>query len=98
MFLVKEILPYAGQKNMLLGTMKNPHSRASSRTNRAFFGYQQTAFTSLVFCAFFAPTGFAQASAPKDVVLRQIRLSIPAARDTLTPPLYACKLLRPQKH
>src|SRR5712664_1124503 len=73
MFLVKEILPYAGQKNMLLGTMKNPHSRASSRTNRAFFGYQQIAFTALVFCAIFAPTGFAQAAGPKDAGLRRLR-------------------------
>ena len=93
MFLVKEILPYAGQKNMLLGTMKNPHSRASSRTNRAFFGYQQTAFTALVFCAIFAPTGFAQAAGPKDVGLRQIRSYIAAGWDTLTRSLTDCKVI-----
>jgi len=93
MFLVKEILPYAGQKNMLLGTMKNPHSRASSRTNRAFFGYQQTAFTALVFCAIFAPTGFAQAAGPKDVGLRQIRSYIAAGWDTLTRALTDCKVI-----
>lgn len=93
MFLVKEILPYAGQKNMLLGTMKNPHSRASSRTNRAFFGYQQTAFTTLVFCAIFAPTGFAQAAGPKDVGLRQIRSYIAAGWDTLTRSLTDCKVI-----
>jgi len=93
MFLVKEILPYAGQKNMLLGTMKNPHSRASSRTNRAFFGYQQIAFTALVFCAIFAPTGFAQAAGPKDVGLRQIRSYIAAGWDTLTRSLTDCKVI-----
>ncbi len=93
MFLVKEILPYAGQKNMLLGTMKNPHSRASSRTNRAFFGYQQTAFTALVFCAIFAPTGFAQAAGPKDAGLRQIRSYIAAGWDTLTRSLTDCKVI-----
>jgi alpha,alpha-trehalase len=93
MFLVKEILPYAGQKNMLLGTMKNPHSRASSRANRAFFGYQQTAFTTLVFCAIFAPTGFAQAAGPKDVGLRQIRSYIAAGWDTLTRSLTDCKVI-----
>ncbi len=93
MFLVKEILPYAGQKNMLLGTMKNPHSRASSRTNRAFFGYQQIAFTALVFCAIFAPTGFAQAAGPKDAGLRQIRSYIAAGWDTLTRSLTDCKVI-----
>ena len=93
MFLVKEILPYAGQKNMLLGTMKNPHSRASSRTNRAFFGYQQTAFTALVFCAIFAPTGFAQAAGSKDAGLRQIRSYIAAGWDTLTRSLTDCKVI-----
>ena len=93
MFLVKEILPYAGQKNMLLGTMKNPHSRASSGTNRAFFGYQQIAFTALVFCAIFAPTGFAQAAGPKDVGLRQIRSYIAAGWDTLTRSLTDCKVI-----
>jgi alpha,alpha-trehalase len=93
MFLVKEILPYAGQKNMLLGTMKTPHSRASSRINRAFFGYQQTAFTALAFCAIFAPTGFAQAAGPKDVGLRQIRSYIAAGWDTLTRSLTDCKVI-----
>ena len=78
---------------MLLGTMKNPHSRASSRTNRAFFGYQQTAFTALVFCAIFAPTGFAQAAGPKDVGLRQIRSYIAAGWDTLTRSLTDCKVI-----
>ena len=78
---------------MLLGTMKNPHSRASSRTNRAFFGYQQIAFTALVFCAIFAPTGFAQAAGPKDVGLRQIRSYIAAGWDTLTRSLTDCKVI-----
>ncbi len=78
---------------MLLGTMKNPHSRASSRTNRAFFGYQQIAFTALVFCAIFAPTGFAQAAGPKDAGLRQIRSYIAAGWDTLTRSLTDCKVI-----
>src|SRR5260370_721751 len=83
MFLVKEILPCAGQKNMLLGTMKNPRSRASSRTNRAFFRCRQTAFAALILCAIFAPASFAQEAGAKEAGLRQIRSYIAAGWDTL---------------
>ncbi len=73
--------------------MKNPLSRASSRTNRAFFGHQQTVLSALVFCAIFAPTGFAQAAGSKDAGLRQIRSYIAAGWDTLTRSLNDCKVI-----
>jgi alpha,alpha-trehalase len=93
MFLVKEILPCAGQKNMLLGTMKNPRSRASSRTNRAFFRCRQTAFAALILCAIFAPASFAQEAGAKEAGLRQIRSYITAGWDTLTRSLNDCKVI-----
>jgi len=93
MFLVKEILPCAGQKNMLLGTMKNPRSRASSRTNRAFFRCRQTAFAALILCAIFAPASFAQEAGAKEAGLRQIRSYIAAGWDTLTRSLNDCKVI-----
>jgi len=93
MFLVKEILPYAGQKNMLLGTMKNPRSRASSRTDCAFFRCRQTAFTLLVFYAVLAPASFAQEAKAKEAGLRQIRSYIAAGWDTLTRSLTDCKVI-----
>jgi alpha,alpha-trehalase len=93
MFLVKEILPCAGQKNMLLGTMKNPRSRASSRTNCAFFRCRQTAFAALILCAIFAPASFAQEAGAKEAGLRQIRSYIAAGWDTLTRSLNDCKVI-----
>ncbi len=78
---------------MLLGTMKNPRSRASSRTNRAFFRCRQTAFTAIVFCAIFAPTSFAQEAGAKEAGLRQIRSYIAAGWDTLTRSLNDCKVI-----
>jgi len=93
MFLVKEILPYAGQKNMLLGTMKNPRSRASSRTDCAFFRCRQTAFTLLVFYTVLAPASFAQEAKAKEAGLRQIRSYIAAGWDTLTRSLTDCKVI-----
>ena len=88
MFLVKEILPYAGQKNMLLGTMKNPRSRA----DYAFF-CRQTAFTALVFYALLAPASIAQEAKAKEAGLRQIRSYIAAGWDTLTRSLTDCKVI-----
>ena len=78
---------------MLLGTMKNPRSRASSRTNRAFFRCRQTAFTAIVFCVIFAPTSFAQEAGAKEAGLRQIRSYIAAGWDTLTRSLNDCKVI-----
>src|SRR6266852_4626492 len=92
-FLLKEILPCAGQKNMLLGTMKQPRSRASSRTNHAYFRCQQTVLVALVFCAIFAPASFAQEAGAKEAGLRQIRSYIAAGWDSLTRSLNDCKVI-----
>ena len=73
--------------------MKKRHSRASSRTNRALFWYQQTVLSAIVLCAIFAPMGFAQAAGPKDAGLRQIRSYIAAGWDTLTRSLTDCKVI-----
>jgi alpha,alpha-trehalase len=78
---------------MLLGTMKNPRSRASSRTNRACFRCPQTTVAALVFCAIFAPAGLAQEAAAKEAGLRQIRSYIAAGWDTLTRSLNDCKVI-----
>jgi alpha,alpha-trehalase len=78
---------------MLLGTMKTPRSRASSRTDRACFRCPQTTVAALVFCAIFAPAGFAQQAAAKEAGLRQIRSYIAAGWDTLTRSLNDCKVI-----
>src|SRR5260370_31859542 len=93
MLLVNELLPCAGQKNMLLGTLKNPRSKTSSRTNHAFFRCRQTAFAALILCAIFAPASFAQESGAKEAGLRQIRSYIAAGWDTLTRSLNDCKVI-----
>ena len=77
---------------MLLGTMKNPRSSASSRTNRAYFRCQQTALAALIFCTVFAPASSSQ-EAPKQAGLRQIRSYIAAGWDTLTRSLNDCKVI-----
>jgi alpha,alpha-trehalase len=92
-FLIKEILPFASQQNMLLGTMKNPRSRARSRTHRVFFRCRQTALATLTFCAIFAPACFAQEAGAKEAGLRQIRSYIAAGWDTLTRSLTDCKVI-----
>jgi len=78
---------------MLLGTMKYPRSRASSRTHRAFFWCRQIAPTTLGFCAIFAPACFAQEAGAKEAGLRQIRSYIAAGWDTLTRSLTDCKVI-----
>jgi alpha,alpha-trehalase len=78
---------------MLLGTMKNPRSRASSRTNRAYFLCQQTALAVLIFCAILPPASFAQEAAAKEAGLRQIRTYVAAGWDTLTRSLNDCKVI-----
>ena len=93
MFLIKEILPFVRQQNMLLGAMKYPRLRASSRTHRAFFRCRQTALTTLAFCAIFAPACFAQEAGAKEAGLRQIRSYIAAGWDTLTRSLTDCKVI-----
>jgi alpha,alpha-trehalase len=93
MFLIKEILPFEGQQNMLLGTMKYLCSRALSRTHRAFFWCRQIALTTLGFCAIFAPACFAQEAGAKEAGLRQIRSYIAAGWDTLTRSLTDCKVI-----
>ena len=77
---------------MLLGTMKNPRSRASSRTNRAYFRCQQTAVAALIICTIFPPASSSQ-EAPKEAGLRQIRSYIAAGWDTLTRSLNDCKVI-----
>src|ERR1700687_3597633 len=93
MFLIKEILPFVRQQNMLLGAMKYPRLRASSRPHRAFFRCRQTALTTLAFCAIFAPACFAQEAGAKEAGLRQIRSYIAAGWDTLTRSLTDCKTI-----
>ena len=78
---------------MLLGTMKNPSLRASSRTNRDYFRCQQTALVTLMFCTIFAPATFARESTAKEAGLRQIRSYIDAGWDTLTRSLNDCKVI-----
>jgi alpha,alpha-trehalase len=78
---------------MLLGTMKNPRSRASSRTNRAYFRSQQNALAGLLFCAVLASPSFAQEATAKEAGLRQIRSYIAAGWDTLTRSLNDCKVI-----
>ena len=78
---------------MLLGAMKYPRLRASSRTHRAFFRCRQTALTTLAFCAIFAPACFAQEAGAKEAGLRQIRSYIAAGWDTLTRSLTDCKVI-----
>jgi len=78
---------------MLLDTMKNPRSKASSRTNYACFRCRQTAVAALVFCAISAPASFAQEAAAKEAGLRQIRSYIAAGWDTLTRSLNDCKVI-----
>src|SRR6267143_1316281 len=78
---------------MLLGTMKNPRSRASSRTNCALFRCRQIALAATIFCAIFAPASFAQEAGAKEAGLRQIRSYIAAGWDTLTRSLNDCKVI-----
>src|ERR1700747_1673542 len=92
-FLIKEILPFASQQNMLVGTMKYPCSRASSRTHCAFFRCRQTALAALGFWVIFAPACSAQEAGAKQAGLRQIRSYIAAGWDTLTRSLTDCKVI-----
>jgi alpha,alpha-trehalase len=78
---------------MLLGTMKNPCSRALSRSSCALFRCRQNAFATLVFYSILAPASFAQESGAKEAGLRQIRSYIAAAWDTLTRSLNDCKVI-----
>jgi alpha,alpha-trehalase len=78
---------------MLLGTMENPSSRASSRTNCAFFRCRQITLTALAFCTILAPASFAQEAGAKEAGLRQIRSYIAAGWDTLTRSLNDCKVI-----
>src|SRR6202011_5102512 len=78
---------------MLLGTMKNPRSRASSRTNCAFFRRRQITLAALAFCTILAPASFAQEAGAKEAGLRQIRSYIAAGWDTLTRSLNDCKVI-----
>ena len=73
--------------------MKNPLSRASSRSNRAFFWCQKTALAALAFCAISLPASYAQDAGAKEAGLRQIRSYIAAGWDTLTRSLNDCKVI-----
>src|SRR5467141_1656483 len=91
--LSKRDIALCGAKEYALGTMKNPRSRASSRTDCAFFRCRQTALTALVFYAILTPASFAQEAKAKEAGLRQIRSYIAAGWDTLTRPLPDCKVI-----
>jgi Trehalase len=78
---------------MLLGAMKNPRSRASSRINYSFFRCQRAAFATLVFYATFAVSSFGQEAGAKEAGLRQIRSYIATGWDTLTRSLNDCKVV-----
>src|SRR6266436_394534 len=91
--LSKRDIALCGAKEYALGTMKNPRSRASSRTDCAFFRCRQTALTALVFYAILTPASFAQEAKAKEAGLRQIRSYIAAGWDTLTRSLTDCKVI-----
>ena len=73
--------------------MKNPRSRALSRTNHAFFRCRQIAVVAIIYCAILAPASFAQEAGAKEAGLRQIRSYIAAGWDTLTRSLTDCKVI-----
>ncbi len=73
--------------------MKDPRSRASSRTSYAFLRCHPITFAALVFCAILAPASFAQEAGAKEAGLRQIRSYIAAGWDTLTRSLNDCKVI-----
>jgi alpha,alpha-trehalase len=71
--------------------MKNPRSRALSRTLRALLRCQKIAVASLIFATISASASFAQEPGGKDAGLAQIRSYIASGWDTLTRSMTDCK-------